>query len=302
MKRLVVVVALAVALVACGSASAPRPKSEVPGRKTFPMPSSSMEPTIHCGKPGIGCLARQPDIVVTRATGATRIRRLVIVAFTMPRKAASVCGAGGTLVKRVIGRPGETVREDGNGFIWLHGADSKAWVKLIEPYVSDRSRKLDSGNHNRSWKVPPGKYFVMGDNRAESCDSRSWGSVAAGSIIGPVVQIVRKGKTRKPAGSGYVEQGVQVHVTGPNALFELSGKLEHSVSTSGLGKYDGDGAALDGSGADFFAYGPDADALWNVMKPIVEADHPPRGSYATLQYGSDLPFDRQMGTVRIDLP
>ena len=36
------------------------------------------------------------------------------------------------------------------------------------------------------WKVPPGNYFMMGDNRGESCDSRKWHSVPRDDLIGTV--------------------------------------------------------------------------------------------------------------------
>ena len=56
--------------------------------------------------------------------------------------------------------------------------------RLVEPYV-DASRR---GRASGSWpRVAPGHYFVMGDNRARSCDSRTWGTVPRGSLIGPVI-------------------------------------------------------------------------------------------------------------------
>ena len=169
-------------------------------RRIYRMPSSAMEPTLHCPKPGQGCLGSAQDTLVTRLTGAKGLARLAIVVFTTPPKAVTACGEGGTFVKRVIGLPGETVKEDTKGFIWVRGLDSKVWQKLDEPYISARARALDTHHYHRQWNVPAGEYFTIGDNRSESCDSRQWGSVPAANIIGPVVQIVRGGAVLRPAG------------------------------------------------------------------------------------------------------
>ena len=169
-------------------------------RRIYREPSSAMEPTLHCAKPVAGCRASARDVLVTRLTGARGLARLEIVVFTTPPKAATACGEGGTFVKRVIGLPGETVKEDTKGFIWVRGPGAKVWQKLNEPYVSARARALDSDHYDRQWNVPAGEYFTVGDNRSQSCDSRAWGSVPAANIIGPVVQIVRGGAARRPAG------------------------------------------------------------------------------------------------------
>jgi signal peptidase I len=154
----------------------------------YRIPSSSMETTLNCAKPAPGCLGNSSDRVL-----ACRIcldfgppSRGDIVVFNTPRKAAADCGEGGTFVKRVIGLPGETVREDDNGFIWIRGPDSKAWVKLKEPYLSSQRRLEDTAHFGMKWKVPQGDYFMMGDNRSQSCDSRSWGSVPRDKLIGTV--------------------------------------------------------------------------------------------------------------------
>jgi len=146
----------------------------------YRIPSSSMEPTLHCGTPQPGCLARFSDrVLANRFIYHLRDpHRGEIVVFKTPAEAEEKCGAGGTFVKRIIGLPGETVRErDGRIFI-----DGKL---LNEPYVKPPNRDFDSGR----WVVPKGRYFMMGDNRAQSCDSRRWGSVPRGNLVGPVFAV-----------------------------------------------------------------------------------------------------------------
>lgn len=149
----------------------------------YRVPSSSMEPTIHCAKPEVGCEARLADRVI-----ACRIcyrigdpSRGQIVAFHAPARAARACGEGGVYLKRLIGLPGDTIREDGRARIWVDGR------RLDEPYVSAAARAADTRDRGATWHVAPGRYFFLGDNRGASCDSRIWGTVARGDIVGPVI-------------------------------------------------------------------------------------------------------------------
>ena len=148
-----------------------------------------MEPYLNCAKPGDGCLGGSSDRVL-----ACRIcldfsspSRGDVIVFNTPKEAAIDCGEGGTFVKRIIGLPGETVKEDDKGFIWIRGPNESRFHKLDErSYISTGARQLDQGHRGEHWKVPPGNYFMMGDNRSKSCDSRQWGSVPRNDLIGTV--------------------------------------------------------------------------------------------------------------------
>ncbi len=82
-------------------------------------------------------------------------------------------------IKRVIGLPGDSLRIV-DGDVYLNGR------KLDEPYVLDAYRDHDSMPRE---VVPPGNYFVLGDHRNSSSDSRSWGFVKRDEIYGKAVLV-----------------------------------------------------------------------------------------------------------------
>jgi signal peptidase I len=144
--------------------------------KPYRIPSASMEPTLHCAKPASGCKSRVADRVI-----ANRLvyrfhapRRGDIIVFDAPTQVEVACDAGGTFIKRLVGLPGEKVSMR-NGYVFING------VRLDEPYLRPAYRGRESGDWAR---IPNGGYFVLGDNRAMSCDSRSWGVVPRDNIIG----------------------------------------------------------------------------------------------------------------------
>lgn len=80
-------------------------------------------------------------------------------------------------IKRIIGLPGDTVHI-ANNTITVTAADGVS-KKLDEPYVVNQG-----DGPNATYTVPSDQYFVLGDNRPESSDSRMWGMLPKDNIIG----------------------------------------------------------------------------------------------------------------------
>ena len=119
---------------------------------------TSMEPTLTNG-----------DIVLLAKT--TRFERGDLCAFTWNNK---------LLVKRVIALPGDWIEIDTDGTIYLNGD------KLDEPYVEHKA--LGECDLQFPFQVPPEQYFVIGDMRESSVDSRNTviGCISKDQIVGKV--------------------------------------------------------------------------------------------------------------------
>ena len=165
MRRLLVGVALGLAL-AVGAVVVLLGLGGLGVVETYRIPSVSMEPTLELGD----------RVAAIRFVGPVEAERGDIVAYRIPRRAEVLCGnAGGVFIHRIVGLPGERVVSR-RGRLFVDGA------RLPEPYVETDRR----GDLVGSWDVLRRGYFVLGDNRVESCDSRVWGSVPEKSLIGEV--------------------------------------------------------------------------------------------------------------------
>ncbi len=147
--------------------------------QAFYIPSASMEPTLQKGD----------RVLVNKLSyDAHDVRRGDVVVFEIPPESVGPDGIK-DLIKRVIALPGETV-ESRDGVVYVNDR------RLTEPYLSDGTVTGDPANGNnppiRRQVVPAGRVFVMGDNRANSHDSRydDRGPIPINSIVGRAFVLV----------------------------------------------------------------------------------------------------------------
>ena len=136
------------------------------------IPSGSMEPTLKIGD----------KVLVNKLSYDFHpIHRGDIIVFKKPPNDFSV---GITdLIKRVIGLPGETISSGPNGEVFINGALIK------QPWLTAQA-KANPGPPIPRMVIPAGEYFVMGDNRGDSSDSRAIGPISKKLIIGRAFLVV----------------------------------------------------------------------------------------------------------------
>jgi signal peptidase I len=143
--------------------------------QTFEVPSGSMLPTLQVGDrlvvdkiPGLAHSIHRGDIIVFhRAPGDADTQYPI-------------------LVKRVIGLPGETISSKGDT-IYIDGrAIAEPWLAAMNSTPSCPQPDFDITTTH----IKQGQYFVMGDCRGNSSDSRFWGTVPTQNIIGRVFLVI----------------------------------------------------------------------------------------------------------------
>jgi signal peptidase I len=145
--------------------------------QVFSIPSTSMVPTLDI----------YDRILVQKAFfNWHQLHEGDIVVFTHPPHDHCAGPAAADLVKRVIALPGQTIYSAG-GILYVDGR------RLSEPYVPPRDPlgpPIPGATRRDPFHVPRGEFYVMGDNRAISCDSRFWGPIKGSTIIGRVVLLL----------------------------------------------------------------------------------------------------------------
>jgi signal peptidase I len=127
-------------------------------------------------------LSDQERIFINKFTyrfGLGEIERGDTVVFLYPQDTTK------SYIKRVIGLPGDRIRIE-SGKVYVNGR------QLVEDYVPKEFRDTISWPAEDTPPdqiVPPGKYFVLGDHRSQSSDSRSWGYVPRDNVYGKAVFI-----------------------------------------------------------------------------------------------------------------
>jgi signal peptidase I len=141
--------------------------------QVFRVPTGSMLPTLQIND----------RIVVDKLPGlAHSIRRADIIVFHKVR--ADTNNSTPILVKRVIGLPGETISSKGDT-VYINGhAIVEPWLPALKGGCSESAFNITKTH------IAANHYFVMGDCRGDSFDSRYWGTVPVTNIIGRVFVVM----------------------------------------------------------------------------------------------------------------
>jgi signal peptidase I len=152
--------------------------------QAFEVPSSSMEKNVLTGDRLVvnKFLYAAEGVPLARLLPARPVRRGDVVIFKFPEDPRR------DFIKRVVALPEETL-EIRNKKVFVDGrpleeayafhADDSVWPD--DPAIAEHRRRRDQLPLTR---VPAGAYFVMGDNRDDSDDSRFWGPVPAANVKG----------------------------------------------------------------------------------------------------------------------
>jgi signal peptidase I len=144
--------------------------------QTYWIPSTSMVPTLQV----------YDRILVLKAFFNWHdLHQGDIVVFSEPPR--DHCGGpAGDLVKRVIALPGQTIYS-AEGTVYV---DGRALAEPYLPRVDPLGPPIPDATRLHPFRVPAGEFYMLGDNRQISCDSRFWGPIKGSSIVGRVVLLL----------------------------------------------------------------------------------------------------------------
>ena len=150
--------------------------------QVFKIPSASMEDTLLVGDHLVVNKFSLAPLALTAERSILPLaepKRGDIVIFRYPHDPRQ------DYIKRVIGLPGDSLKIV-DQVVWVQPRDAAGYAALSEPYTVHKypGGVPDSLNNYGPVQVPEGQYFMMGDNRDDSLDSREWGFVPRRFIVG----------------------------------------------------------------------------------------------------------------------
>jgi signal peptidase I len=125
-------------------------------------------------------------VQVTKLPTSTRLAPGEIVVIENPP--TQICGGAAAkyLVKRIIGLPGQTISLE-RGDVLINGQKlTEPWLAFSEQGTTTPGPPGTPYSLDHSYRIPPRDYYVLGDNRTDSCDSRYFGPISRSLVYGVV--------------------------------------------------------------------------------------------------------------------
>jgi signal peptidase I len=165
----------------------------------FKIPSGAMLPTLRTGsivvieKFGFGNYHAY-GVTLLKTRRSKELRRGDVIVFLYPKNESL------TYIKRIVGMPGDTI-EYTNKQLTINNVSVPSSVieesdelKIVEEFFGNETHRVqiikDRDSADAVYTVPADHYFMMGDNRDDSSDSRYWGYLPAENILGRVILII----------------------------------------------------------------------------------------------------------------
>lgn len=144
----------------------------------FFVQGASMEPTFEDGQYLIvnELGYKETDLKIFRVDSFKELKRGDVIVFRYPFNPSQF------FIKRIVGLPGERIKID-RGSVYIYNKENPDGKKLEEEYLP---KDLSTKGEN-DYQIKDDEYFVMGDNRNHSSDSRMWGPIKSSHVVGRVL-------------------------------------------------------------------------------------------------------------------